>query len=239
MSELHQILDRMTRQIQDWETTANRRAIFLSCYKQMTQNMLAGIDAADFHDPPWVNQLLHRFAEYYFNALVHYEAHDGATPLVWQQVHDSANRVETLVIQNLILGVNAHINYDLVLTLVDLLQAEWENLQPALRQQRYADYCLVNDVIGRTIDTVQDTVIERWSPLMDVVDKLLGRLDEWLISHLITHWREKVWQQAVQVIETADPTTREQLRQQIEASTLKRADAILLKDGLTTLQYLL
>lgn len=38
-------------------------------------------------------------------------------------------------------------HYDLVLATVDLLDSEWEHLRPDVRQQRYEDYSLVNEII--------------------------------------------------------------------------------------------
>jgi hypothetical protein len=193
----------------------------------MTRNVLSALDAGEFKDTHWVRNLLHRFADYYFEALQAYDSANPDVPAVWQLAHSQAGKPETNVLQNLFLGVNAHINYDLVLTLVDMLEPEWPHLSEQHRQWRYGDHCHVNEIISRTIDTVQDTVIERYSPMLDIVDKLLGQFDEWLISQLITGWRDQVWQHAIHIIETPEPDKRHILRTEIEAATLKRANAIL------------
>jgi hypothetical protein len=107
------------------------------------------------------------------------------------------------------------------------------------RELRYADHCLVNAIIGRTIDAVQNRVVERLAPAMGVVDKMLGPIDEWLPSRLIAHWREEVWELAVLLLETPELGEREKLRQQVEATTLKRTNVILLVDFLTAITSLL
>jgi len=205
----------------------------------MTRNTLATIDAGEFDDGTWVHALLHRFADYYFDALEVYEQERTAAPAVWQRSHNATFNPETQVLQNLMLGVNAHINYDLVLTLVDMLEPEWASSSEDHRARRYDDHCHVNVIIGRTIDIVQDSVIERESPSMDIVDKLLGPIDEWVTSSLISHWRDEVWEKAVLILETADPGDRERLRQVIETETLERADAILFLDGPGAIKTLL
>jgi hypothetical protein len=225
--------------IRRWEAAADRRSIFLSCYMLMTGNMLAAIDAGEFDDAGWVNILLHRFADYYFDALAAYEQDSPATPAVWRLAFDAARRPQTQVLQNLLLGVSAHINYDLVLTLVDMLEREWAGLSQDQRGRRYADHCHVNQVIGRTVDSVQDTIVERLAPALDIVDKLLGPLDEWMASRLITHWRDQVWQNAVLLMETPHQAERERLRYQVEAASLQRADAILLDGSPLVLKNLL
>ena len=201
--------------------------------------MLLAIQAGQFYDQDWVGELLHRFADYYFTALAANDQKSTSVPAVWSIAFEAARDPNTQTIQNLLLGVNAHINYDLVLTLVDLLQSEWEQLGEQKRQQRYADHCQVNEIIGSTIDTVQDQVIEPLDPGLGWVDKLFGNTDEWLISKLISRWREEVWQKTIQHLENSKPGDREQLLQEIGTTTLQRSNAILLKQGLVGLRELL
>lgn len=238
MSTPTAVTDRMQRQIQLWGAVGDRRAVFLSCYDLMTRNMLAALDSGEFGDRDWVFALLRRFADYYFDALDVYERGPDAAPAVWRVAHEVAGRAHSRPLQNLLLGVNAHINYDLVLTLVDMLEGEWPQLPAAGRAGRYADHSYVNEIIGRTIDAVQDSIIERETPAMDIVDKLLGPADEWLISRLIARWRDEVWQEAVRLLETRDLQARKTLRDQVEAATLRRAAAILLEGSPIALFHL-
>ena len=228
----HQSVTQMMKSyITGWEQESDQRATFLSCYLLMTENMLQAVEAGQFHDSRWVDSLLHRFAEYYFDALQAYENDPAQAPRVWVKVHDAAHTPSTQVIQNLLLGVNTHINYDLIFTLVDLLNPEWEHLSLLERDQRHADHNRVNRIIAQTIDTVQDQVIETLVPEMDLVDRFMGPLDEWMISELITHWRDDVWQQAVDLLETDEPGLHQQKIDAIEQRTLDRASTILLEDG--------
>lgn len=217
----------MQVQAAQWEADRDLRCVFLSCYALMTQNMLHALAAGRFNDRRWVDRLLHRFAAYYFDALELYDAHSAATPAVWQQAHDAACGREASSPQLLLAGVNAHINYDLVLTLHDLLAPEWPGLTEAQRRQRYADHCLVNTVIAETIDAVQDDVIERHDPWLDLVDKGLGRLDEWLTARLIARWRHTVWQQAVRLVMIEEAAACDTFCARVEADALQRGARIL------------
>lgn len=221
MSDHPTAIQRMTVQIRAWEEVGDARATFLSCYALMTGNMLAALEAGQFHDGAWVRRLLEHFADYYFRALADYDADPAAAPAVWRCAHDAACEGRVAAIQNLLLGVNAHINYDLVLATADLLTAEWHALPPATRQQRQEDYNRVNDIISHTIDAVQDTILERREPALDVLDRLLGPVDEWLISREITRWRTAVWMFAIERVEMVDAEQREQQRQAVEETTLR------------------
>ncbi len=204
-----------------WEAAGDSRSEFLRCYAFMTGNMLHAVETSRFEDCSWVNRLLHLFADYYFIALEQYETDAATSPAVWRHAHDSTLNRRRNVLQNLLLGINAHINYDLALALRDMLAPEWTHLTETQRQSRYRDHRLVNTIIAETIDIVQDEVVEKSAPGMDVIDKIMGRLDERLLSGLITRWRENVWNDGLSLLLADDPET-ERLR--IEAKTLKRAE---------------
>lgn len=227
MSEQEQaVFQRMSALVDEWEAAHDRRAIFLGCYRLMTRNMLDAIETGQFHDGEWVSQLLAHFAGYYFDALARYERHDPHTPRVWQLAFDATRDEAVMTLQHLLLGVNAHINFDLIFALVDQLAPEWADLSAAQRAERHADHELVNRIIGETVDAVQDQVIERHSPWFDLVDKALGPVDEWLTSHLIAHWREEVWDNAVRYLEL-DDDARAAFRQQIEHPAVERGTLML------------
>ena len=223
MSAQHSVVDRMQECIDRWDRAGDPRGVFLSCYALMTRNMFDALDAGEFADGAWVSHLLHHFAGYYFDALDAYEAGEEGAPAVWRRAHDAAQRSTTPAISLLLLGVNAHINYDLVLAVADLLEFEWPSLSDEERHARYEDFCRVNDTIGQTIDSVQDTVLEKREPFMALVDTLFGPIDEWLVSRGITEWREEVWGHAVRRVETPGDAQREVLRQEIEASAMRWA----------------
>jgi hypothetical protein len=217
----------MTLLAQEWEQRADQRSAFLRCYALMTGNTLRAIDQSQFHDPRWVAQLLHLFADYYFLALAAYEQDDARTPAVWRMAHDAAVQQQTQILQDLLLGINAHINYDLVLTLVDMLEPEWTILSPEQRRQRYEDHCHVNTIIAATVDSVQDQVVTPDSRWLGLVDWALGPLDEHMAARLIRLWREDVWQQAMQMLATADSDERADLRRLLAAQSLARSEQIL------------
>jgi len=226
------VVARMQALIEHWDTANDRRAIFLGCYALMTRNMLAALAAKDFEDNAWVASLLNHFADYYFKALDAYETRQTDIPLVWGIAFDAARQPHTHVLQNLVLGVNAHINYDLVFALEDVLRPEWQGLSGEQRRMRYRDHCHVNDIIYQTIDSVQDQIIDRYSVALEVVDKLLGPLDEWMTSRLISLWRDEVWDYATQLSETDEQTGREVLHQRVEQRTIRRAQSIMGEEGI-------
>ena len=220
------VLDRMRGQLEAWSTAGDRREVFLRCYSMMTANMHDAIGRGAFADGPWVDRLLHRFADYYFDALEQWNALPESAPAVWQVAHERTRRPETAVWQHLLLGVNAHINYDLVLTVHELLEADWASMTEDERTLRYGDYCLVNSIIAETIDAVQDDVIAPAMPVGAILDRLMGRLDEYLISRFITSWRDRTWEHAVSLLDAQDGQQRAAIVRSVEEQALRTAGRI-------------
>lgn len=221
----------MDDRIAAWQQAGDPRHVFLQCYGLMTRNVLAAIDAGAFAHPAWVHALLHRFADYYFEAVEAWDHGVPGPPAVWHDAFRVTTTRRLHVLQQLFLGVNAHINYDLVLTLRDMLGDDWRTLDGPERASFHADHCHINRVIASTIDVVQDRVVEQVSPSMDVVDKALGRLDEWLIARLITRWRGEVWRRATRLMEMPDPAAQAAELAALERDVLRLARRIALEIG--------
>jgi hypothetical protein len=217
--------------LEQWTKEDDHKAVFLSCYQMMTHNMLAAIEQHEFIDPAWVDHLLQRFADYYFVALEAYEQDPAAAPLAWQLAFNSARDPKALALQNLLLGVNAHINYDLVLALVDLLESEWDSLSDDQRAKRFADHQHVNEVIAQTVDAVQDQILEPSMPVMELIDRLLGKYDEIIISRLLSQWREAVWEDAVHLLEAHQQDERFALIRHVEKKAYRLGEMIYIGDS--------
>jgi hypothetical protein len=216
----------MEQQLDEWTAVGDRKAVFLGCYTMMTKNMYIAADRGEFSDAIWVRRLLERFAEYYFDALRVYSTDPTLTVPVWRTAHNATETTTITPVQLLFLGVNAHINYDLVLAVEELLAPEWRELHSSQKSARYDDYCHVNDIIARTIDAVQDAVLTPAMPSMGVLDTLMGRLDEYIISSLLTHWRDEVWQRSMQLLDVGIESGRSVILHELDAHVMERADVI-------------
>jgi len=225
MNTIDPVLTKMGQYVEKWKSSSDSRYVFLSCYQMMSTNMIGSIRNSEFHDTEWVNELLNRFANYYFDSLVCYDCGEK-TPEVWLKAHKACKENQLSELQLLILGVNAHINYDLVLALYDMLQPEWNSLSETKRRERYEDHSHVNRIIANTIDQVQDEVLEPINPALDWIDKLFGRMDEFLISRLIANWREDVWENTQKLLTMEEVEEKEKFRKRLEQDVLRIGDTI-------------
>lgn len=200
-----------------WDSVGDRRAVFASAYGRMTEATLGAISRGEFEDPPWVGRLLERFADYYFDAAEAWDQ-NSKCPLVWCDAFAACDHDDLHTLQVLLLGINAHINHDLVYALADVLE-DWDRLDATTRLEREVDHRNVNLVIARTVDVVQDEVVDPRSPVLELLDEVFAGLDEWLFSRLIARWRSEVWDQAQRLLAAPD-------RSAVDADIIDRTSRI-------------
>lgn len=218
MKALQHLLSRMHGQADAWEKQGDKRCFFQRCYGIMSSSMVRATDDGRFLDAAWVERLLLCFADYYYDASERYNQHRADTPAVWQYVHDASLSKPLHILQHILLGINAHINYGLPLALYDTLRLEWANFSESQRQSRRDNHETVNHIIAETIDEVQDNIVEPRAPSMQIVDRLMERTD--------------VWQVAMQLTTAADAQQWEAIRQKQEARVLHRSRQLALEDVL-------
>lgn len=178
-------LERLFRERDD------RRGAFLAIYARVTEEVGLAIERGEFADPGWVRNYLVVFADLYRRALLAYETGNLETLAdPWQVAFESAERGDCSVAQDAVLGINAHVNYDLALALTAVgLDGD--------REAKYADHCAVNRVLRRLVDEVQDRLAERYAPGLADVDEALGRLDEFVSVLALAEGRDSAWRTAV------------------------------------------
>jgi len=186
--EVHRGLDAL---LSAFEAREDRRAVFLDIYARMTAAVGRRIERGAFADPDWVREYLVAFANRYRVAVRDFESGDvGALADPWYLAFEAAEPGDSLVLQDAMLGVNAHINYDLALALDDVgIGTD--------RASKYADHCAIIDVIAGLVDEAQDALADRDADGLATLDSSLGRLDEWLTVATIDECRDSAWRTAV------------------------------------------
>ncbi|OYR42815.1 hypothetical protein DJ82_02065 [Halorubrum sp. Ib24] len=170
----------------------DRRAVFLTVYSRMTATVRTAIDDGAFVDPEWAASYLVAFAERYRRALVAFERRAfEALPRPWLMAFAAAARGETLVAQDALLGVNAHITYDLTYTLGDV------GIDPD-RDAKREDHDRINAVLARLVQTAQDALAETYAATeIAGIDRLLDPLDDRLALLGLKGVRWFAWRNAV------------------------------------------
>jgi Family of unknown function (DUF5995) len=127
---------------------------FPALYSRVTERVGASIEDGTFEDGPRLDGFATRFASHYLTA-----AHDHpGSPQCWQACWNVAADRRLLIVQHLLLGINAHVNYDLPRAVVEVADERGDLL--SIRH----DFDAVNDVLAATYaDVVEDLGrVSRW-----------------------------------------------------------------------------
>ena len=165
----------------------SRLGYFPALYRRVTIRVKEDIAAGRFDDGARMARLDVCFAQRYFEAFDRHRR--GASPTqAWAYSFARAESPDPLILQHLMLGINAHINLDLGIAAVETTPS---GALPALRN----DFERINTILASLIDEVQDEIAACW-PMMGVLDRLGGRLDETLCSFCLAEARAAAWSRA-------------------------------------------
>lgn len=162
----------------------SRAGYFASLYRIMTIAVKAGIQAGRFEDPERMTRLDVIFASRYLDAYARHRRGEKPTR-AWQYAFDVGTAGRALILQDLMLGINAHINLDLGIAAAEACpQAQY----PALKR----DFAMINTVIAELVDAVQAN-IGLVSPHFNLIDGLFGPVDEEIFNFSINLARDAAW----------------------------------------------
>jgi hypothetical protein len=138
----------------------------------VTSTVLAEVDS--FEDPARMTRLDVVFATRYLDALATFQA-GGQPSKSWWEAFQAASDPEPIVLQHLLLGMNAHINLDLGIAAAAVAPSA---ALPAL----YDDFMRINAILASLVQTVI-TELSQVSPLLGLLAQVMGAGDDLKIAN--------------------------------------------------------
>jgi len=177
ISTLEEIIDTCIR-------TENRIGYFAALYHKVTCAVRDGIANGDFEDDPRMERLDVRFANRYI--LAWQQLQKGEKPTnSWAITFEAAKKVKFLVMQHLMLGMNAHINLDLGIAAAEVSNPEG---LPAIRK----DFAAINATLGLLSGDMMNA-LRRISPLLSFMGLHATRNNSILVQFSISVARDGAW----------------------------------------------
>ena len=122
-----ELIARMVALLALLEADGDPSRFFLATYLRITRAVRAAVADGLFEDPPWVARWDVDFASFYLDALEAYRRDPATVPAPWQQAFGAKPTLQPQA--HVLLGVNAHINFDLPQSLVRVIPTEDAELQ--------------------------------------------------------------------------------------------------------------
>ena len=197
MAALTAIVDRCA-------TAGDRTGYFAAMYVAVTRTVRRRAGEGHFADPAQMERFVTGFAARYLAAEAAWRAGQPVGES-WRGAFATAGQFRPIILQHLLLGMNAHINLDLAVAAADLAP---DTGIEAVR----ADFDTINDVLGDLVDACQGA-LGKVSPWLGLVDRIGGSGDETMIRFSLVLARRQAWSAAVRLAaRTARPATRRSTR---------------------------
>jgi uncharacterized protein DUF5995 len=114
-----EVISELDRLVAFFRERQSRFAFFAALYRAVTMRVAAGIERGDFEDGERMDRFDTAFANRYFAAVDTLLA-GGRPPRSWRIAFGAEARPGTLILQHLVLGMNAHINFDLPIAAIEV-----------------------------------------------------------------------------------------------------------------------
>jgi hypothetical protein len=206
-------IKRMKRAQRDFR--CDHRGVFATTYLELTRQYRSDLSAGmkkQLMDLKYLYREVAVFANVYFETLKLWKR-GREVPPAWQIALDTTRDAEVNGAQDMLLGINAHVQNDMPFVIAAL------GLRTKDGSSRKPDHDLVNEVLDRAYDRVVSEVTARYDPFVATTNAPWNPGDDVFGLEMVKGWRENVWRNA----ERLTNATSDEERRAIAADIRTRA----------------
>jgi len=211
------------RRMKAWRARfgCDHRAVFTTTYLELTRELRDRLRA----DPRllrWKRFFFREdalFADTYFRSLKRWQA-GRSVPEAWRIAFETARSGEVTGAQDMLLGINAHVQNDMPFVLAQL------GLRTRSGTARKPDHDRVNGVLATGYERVVSAVRERYDASMALTNPPGVPADDVAGLEIVREWRENVWRNAERLTNARDEAQRNAIAADIQANAAAWARGI-------------
>ena len=191
----------------------DHRAVFATTYLELTKELRQLLrERPDFlRYPRYLYTEDALFANVYFNA-IRAARRGEPVPPAWEIAFDAAKSKDLNAAQDMLLGINAHVQNDMPFVLAAL------GLRTRGGESRKIDHDAINHVLDRAYERVVHAVRDRFDPQVGLTNSDSTPVDDVAGLELVKGWREMVWRNAERLLNAKDDAERRQVAEQIQSN---------------------
>jgi len=195
--DIDDVIDRMTALAEELHRDGDGRLAFHNAYLRTTQAVAAALRDGAFADPGWVDRWDVAFARLYLDALAA-DRRGDPVPAPWAVAFAAAAAQPDLpAVRHVLLGMNAHINYDLPQALLAVI-SDAEFGDPDVRARREADHRRIDEVLAVRVGA-EDAELKQLEPARSWQDRVLEPVNRMATRRFLRESRAKVWANALEL----------------------------------------
>jgi len=190
INSIDEVIAVLTDIIIESENNNDPRGYFAALYRSVTKKVKEGIKNNEFDDGARMEKLDVIFAKRYIDAYYAYKKNEAIT-VSWQEAFKLSTTYWPIVLQHLLIGMNAHISLDLGIAAAEISRNE--NIEDLKN-----DFNKINEVLSSLVSNVENDLAEIW-PMLKVILKLAGRVDDFLVDFSMGIARDGAWKFAISI----------------------------------------
>lgn len=192
--DIADVVAAMDARLAHWPGERAPQRVFLETYRRTTLAAARAVEEARFEDPEWVERWDAAFADLYLAALDLDLASSPDVPRPWRLAFDAPASLPPL--RHVLLGMNAHINYDLPQALLAVIDDD-EFTDPVLLARRARDHERIDDVLAERV-AAEDDELGALSA-RTLTDRLLQPFNRVGTKRFLREARRKVWHNTLEL----------------------------------------
>ena len=203
----------------------DHRAVFATTYLLLTEEIRKTVvnEPHFYDDNEWLLYLDTLFAKYYFDTNWIHDA-GKRVPEAWEIAFNTAAHGDANAGQDLLLGINAHVQRDMAYVMAD------EGLRMRDGRSRKPDHDKGNDILQRGYEPIVKAIAEQYDPLISTSNSEATPVDNMAGLETVKEWREGVWRNAERLLNAKTPEERAAVSQPIEDNAAYWARSIAAND---------
>jgi hypothetical protein len=199
----------------------DHRAVFATTYLLLTVQMRDTIRKHPrfFKDLRWLIYEDTVFANFYFNVIKANERRKPV-PQAWQIAFDTAKKGDANAGQDMLLGINAHVQRDMPFVLATV------GIRTKKGATRKPDHDVVNQILSDAYEPIVSTIGRRYDSLVTISNASWNPIDDVAGLEMVKGWREGVWRNAERLLDAKTRGERRQVADSIETNAATWAGLI-------------
>ena len=211
-TSITQVIKTLDDIIINCEKTNSSLGYFAALYQRVTIKVKEGIENNFFENGPRMEQLDVVFANRYIDAFQAHQRQEAVTDS-WQKSFDMATEYWPIVLQHLLIGMNAHINLDLGIAAAEISKGkDIDDLEN--------DFKKINEILSSLVHEVQEELSNIWPTLKRILQRT-RKVDDFLIDFSMELARDGAWQFACNMAGASDGTLEALIRERDQKVTAK------------------
>jgi hypothetical protein len=183
INSINEVIRKMDAIVEQCSRNNLRAGYFAVLYRLVTIRIKEEIDAGNFDDNERMEKLDTIFAQRFFDAFDAYYNNSGKPKTQsWNRAFDAAESDRYIILQHLLLGINAHINLDLGIAAAQTMEGEDLELI-------HNDYDRINAILASLVDDVTSNM-SRISLFFGPMIRIAENADEMLVNFSIVIARD-------------------------------------------------